>query len=243
MTANLDRTDVNWVSKLPAIKLAYNSTVHSSTGVTPVLAFLGHEIKLPISLMIPAPEDQPSQHKWLSNLQETYTKIFGKMYSAQDQVNRTNAMLYSNKKAQFAVGTIVWYFASQHGLGPQQRLGTSPTQPPNPGNTSTPTQSPESTVGKDRLASKHIKPPSVQERPGYPSFVDDAVWTSSNTSRNLSTRPANLSAKDLQEVSDHLEALEVASQEYTHSRSGFSTPANSTPMIIISIVCVYINMK
>ena len=66
MTTNLDRTDINWVRKLSAIKLA----------------FLGHEIKLPIGLMIPAPEDPPSKHKWMSNLQETYTKIFEKMYSA-----------------------------------------------------------------------------------------------------------------------------------------------------------------
>ena len=53
------------------------------------------------------------QYKWLSSLQETYTRIFKKMYLAQEQVNRTNARLYSNKKAPFAVGTIVWYFAKR----------------------------------------------------------------------------------------------------------------------------------
>ena len=122
MTANLDRTNVNWVSKLPAIKLAYNSKVHRSTGVTPPLAFLGHEVKLTISLMIPAPEDKPFQYKWLSSLQETYTKTFEKMYSAQEQVNRTNARLYSNKKAPFAVGTIVWYFAKRQVAGKPPKL-------------------------------------------------------------------------------------------------------------------------
>ena len=113
MTANLDRTDVNWVSKLQAIKLAYNSKVNRSTGVTPALAFLGHEVKIPISLMIPAPEDQPSQYKWLSQLQETYTKIFNRMYATQAQTHRANAKLYSNKKAPFAVGAVVWYFAKR----------------------------------------------------------------------------------------------------------------------------------
>ena len=77
------------------------------------MAFLGHEIKLPIGLMIPAPKDPPSKHKWLSNLQETYAKIFGRMYTAQNRINRTNARLYSNKKAPFAVGDIVWYFAKR----------------------------------------------------------------------------------------------------------------------------------
>jgi hypothetical protein len=93
MTANLDRTDINWVSKLAAIKLAYNSKVHSSSGVTPALALLVHEIKLPIGLMIPAPEDPPSKHKWLNNLRETYAKICGRMYTAQNRINRTNARL------------------------------------------------------------------------------------------------------------------------------------------------------
>ena len=113
MTVNLDRNNINWVSKLAAIILAYNSKVHSSTGVTPVLAFLGHEIKLPINLMIPAPENPPSKYKWLSNLQETYAKIFARMYAAQDSINRTNDSLYSNKKAPFAVGDIVWYFVKR----------------------------------------------------------------------------------------------------------------------------------
>ena len=63
MTANLDRNDINWVSKLAAIKLAYNSKVHCSTGVPPALAILGHEIKLPINLMMPEPGNPPS--KWL----------------------------------------------------------------------------------------------------------------------------------------------------------------------------------
>lgn len=45
LTINLDWNNVNWVSKLAAIKPAYNSKVHSVTRVTPALAFLGHEVK------------------------------------------------------------------------------------------------------------------------------------------------------------------------------------------------------
>ena len=113
MTANLDRNDINWVSKLAAIKLAYNSKVHSFTGVTPALAFLGHEIKLPINLMMPEPENSPSKNIVLSNLQETYAKIFARMYAAQCSVNRTKARLYSNRKVPFAVGDIIWYFVKR----------------------------------------------------------------------------------------------------------------------------------
>ena len=113
LTINLDRNDVNWVSKLAAIKLAYNSRVSRATGVTPALVFLGNEVKLSISLMIPEPENPPSKYKWLSNLQETYSSIFARMYAAGEAVHRGNAQLYSNKKSQFVVGDIVWYFAKR----------------------------------------------------------------------------------------------------------------------------------
>ena len=35
------------------------------------------------------------------------------MYESQDTVNRPNARLYSHKKAQFAIGDIVWFFVKR----------------------------------------------------------------------------------------------------------------------------------
>ena len=102
LTVNLDRDYINWVSKLAAIKLAYNSKINSST-----------EVKLPVNIMIPEPENRPPIYKWLSNLQETYSCILTRMYAKQDSVKRTNTRLYSNKKAQFSVGDIVWYFVKR----------------------------------------------------------------------------------------------------------------------------------
>ena len=113
LTVNLDRHDVNWVSKLQAIKLAYNTRVNSATGVTPALAFLGHELKIPISLIVPEPENPPSKYKWLSNLQETYSSIFNRMYTTGSAGHRSNAHLYSNKKNLFSVGDIVWHYAKR----------------------------------------------------------------------------------------------------------------------------------
>ena len=79
-------------------------------------------------------------------------------------------------------------------------------------------------MGKDRLASKNIKPPPVLENPGCTSFVDDAFLTTPDVSSDLSNRPGNLSAKEWQELSDHLKAIEVASQEWRCSSSGLNTP-------------------
>ena len=106
LTIDLNRTDCNWLRKLPAIQLAYNSRVHQATGVTPALAFLGREFKIPIALMVPEPGYQ-SQHSLISNLQERYSLIFKKMYAAQTDINQSNAAMYTNRTSPLKVG--IWY--------------------------------------------------------------------------------------------------------------------------------------
>ena len=106
LTIDLNRTDCNWLRKLPAIQLAYNSRVHQATGVTPALAFLGREFKIPIALMVPEPGYQ-SQHSLISNLQERYSLIFKKMYAAQTDINQSNTAMYTNRTSPLKVG--IWY--------------------------------------------------------------------------------------------------------------------------------------
>ena len=107
---------------------------------------------------------------------------------------------------------------SQHDLGPQQGLGTSPTQPPNP------TQPQDPTVGKDRLATRNLRQPSTLENTGYSLFVEDAFWSTPDVSRDTSNQSGELSAKELQEISDQFQALEMAKEEFRCSSSGLSTP-------------------
>ena len=66
---------------------------------------------------------------------------------------------------------------SQHETRPQQALGTSPTQPPQPGHSSTPNQSLGSAVSRDRAASDQVNPPATQGQLKYPPFVEDVIWT------------------------------------------------------------------
>ena len=52
MRAASAREDPNWITYLPALTLACNTKEHSATGVTPSLAFLGRELRLPVDLLL-----------------------------------------------------------------------------------------------------------------------------------------------------------------------------------------------
>ena len=112
LTVELAREDINWISKLGAIKLAYNSKVHRAIGVTPALAFLGRELKIPLSLVVPEPAPYTVQ-TWVGQLKERYTKIFEKMYKDSTDMHTQNARLYSKEKAAFQVGDLVWWWTKR----------------------------------------------------------------------------------------------------------------------------------
>ncbi|KRZ48053.1 Pro-Pol polyprotein [Trichinella nativa] len=54
-----------WDDMLPFVMLAYNSSVHESTGVTPAIAMLGRELRLPLDVQIGNPPILPN---FISNL-------------------------------------------------------------------------------------------------------------------------------------------------------------------------------
>lgn len=112
LTIELEREDTNWIAKLPAIQMAYNSKVHRSTGVTPALAFLGRELKIPLALIAPVP-GRGSETSWIGQLKDRYNKIFAKMYQHQTAQHLSDAKMYSNAKTPFQVGDLVWHWTKR----------------------------------------------------------------------------------------------------------------------------------
>ena len=75
LTVELEREDINWISKLSDNKLTYNFKVLRSIGVTPALAFVRRELKIPISLAVPEPAlSVYAMHTWVGQLKDRYTK-------------------------------------------------------------------------------------------------------------------------------------------------------------------------
>ncbi|MCP3664381.1 MAG: hypothetical protein GY696_18140, partial [Gammaproteobacteria bacterium] len=101
--------ETEWQLILPAAALAYNTKVNMSTGVTPALAFLGHELAMPIDLALQqkrtAFPDVPSTVRSILN---RYNRLYQLMAEKQEAVIRRNTRQYSGL-VEFQVGETVWY--------------------------------------------------------------------------------------------------------------------------------------
>ena len=71
--------------------------------------------------MVPEPGYQ-SQHSLISNLQERYSLIFNKMYTAQTDINRSNAAMYTNRTSPLKVGYLVQHWTKCQILGKPEKI-------------------------------------------------------------------------------------------------------------------------
>ena len=125
----LPREDTQWDLHLPAITLAYNTKVCDATGVTPSLAFLGREAKLPIDLILRTPDIEfETQDHGVRHLLSRYTKIYEFFTKKNAATIRRNAKTYLGT-AHFEEGQEVWYLTARKVPGKSQKITNSWTGP------------------------------------------------------------------------------------------------------------------
>jgi len=70
----------DWDKRLPLILAAYRATPHESTGMTPNRLFLGHEVRMPIDVVMGLPPEETSgmmtAHDYLSKLHSNATEVY-----------------------------------------------------------------------------------------------------------------------------------------------------------------------
>ena len=121
----MDRKDVEWNVRLPAVCLAYNTKVNSTTGVTPALAFLGHELKIPCDLVIQRPNEVGSEvQQEVTTILQRYNQIFDYVQKHQNYTIRRNAASYSGAR-KFEEGDRVWYFVTRKVPGKPAKMTNS----------------------------------------------------------------------------------------------------------------------
>ena len=70
----------DWDERLPLVLAAYRATPHESTGLTPNKLFLGHEVRMPIDLIMGFPPEESyedmSAHDYLVKLHQDASEAY-----------------------------------------------------------------------------------------------------------------------------------------------------------------------
>ena len=100
---------MDWNKQLPALELTYNSKVNESTGLTPFLAFLGREAKLPADMVLPNwHEEYKEGIDAVTACIRRMSKIYEYLKESEDARIHRNSLRYANQPP-LRVGDVLWY--------------------------------------------------------------------------------------------------------------------------------------
>ena len=102
----------DWDLGVKAACLAYNTTVHTSTGQTPFFATFGREATVPVHWIYPTPKPDREMElsDWTETMQERFQQAYSGMREQQQKMIRRNAQYYKPIMSKFEVGDWVWIF-------------------------------------------------------------------------------------------------------------------------------------
>ena len=93
----------NWSEQLPYFMMAYQSSVHESTGYTPQFQVFGEELSLPLDCMYPNPQDNetPDIHEFVHNKQQAFQRALELVRrNLNEKQKRRNAIYKKKSTAQ-----------------------------------------------------------------------------------------------------------------------------------------------
>ena len=119
----------HWDEVLPQVMMAYRSSAHSSTGVSPNMMMLGRDITMPIETVIPRPRQQsddqvPDPVDYVYTLQENLIKAHETARKNLKQ-NANYQKKYYDTKARhrlFQEGQPVWLYDASRKVGVCSKL-------------------------------------------------------------------------------------------------------------------------
>ena len=102
-----------WDQHLSKLCMAYNTSVHSTTGYSPFFPMFGREAHLPIDLMFGSPNlDETSYSSYVTNQQEILTKAYNKVRENTKRKQHRQKEFYNRRVhgKPYKKGELVWLF-------------------------------------------------------------------------------------------------------------------------------------
>lgn len=118
----------NWDDILPICAMAYNGSVHSSTGFSPYYLMYGHEMRLPLELVIPIyPEEnvstqETSVDQFVRRMSDTFSYVYRQNRQSLQHAMAAQKKVYDKRRHEkyYKPGDGVWLF------NPKRRVGRTP---------------------------------------------------------------------------------------------------------------------
>ena len=101
----------DWDSHISQVQLAYNTSVHSSTGLTPYYILHGREARVPLNVTCPVPPSSySSPQEYVTNLQSRLRRAFMHTQQQVTQAQRQQKDDYDRKLrlTKYNIGDLVW---------------------------------------------------------------------------------------------------------------------------------------
>ena len=124
LATTTDKHPFDWEDQLPKVCMAYNTSVHASTGYTPFILMFGRQARLPIDLVYGTSTEETSVSEYASStkrcLEEAYQLVREKL-SAAHLLQKAH---YDRKVhgKPFAPGDLVWLFSPEVPRGQSKKL-------------------------------------------------------------------------------------------------------------------------
>ena len=111
LVERFNRTLKHWEHRLRKVCMAYNTSMHASTGYTSYYLLFGHEARLPIDLMFGTKKLQPqSVHEYAAHLKASLTDAYRDVHEALDRSHTRQKDFYDKKihGEPYKKGDLVW---------------------------------------------------------------------------------------------------------------------------------------
>ena len=119
----LERDDPSWVKLVGICVFAYNTKLHTSTGMTPYAALFGREARLPLDLILENPaEKYENTQEFVKDVLNRTREVYAYIRRNGEAVIRRNSNLYSGNQEEWEPGCLVWYCSPRPVPGKPDKL-------------------------------------------------------------------------------------------------------------------------